>query len=384
MKILHLYSDWKWTGPAEPAIQMCQALEAQGHDVTFACRATPPEHADADESVEMKAAEAGINFTTQFGLNRYFGIKDTVHDLHALPRYLSSAGVDVLHTHLSHDHGVGLYAAGIASGRRAVAHSMHRRKVLPDKFWNRRLLSKPGPNRGLCVFTQGFKDAYAERFGIPDNQIAVCPMPLELPKFTPDRPFTNQREKYGIPDDCVVIGIVARFQKYRRMDVFMEAAAMVLKEEPNVRFVAIGRSSQIDDTVIKPMKDLGVEDKVVLPGYLIDDYIDMMQTLDVFTLMIPGFDGTARALREAMALGKPCVVSDVGMLPDIVQHDEAGFVCEFAKAEALAEAWLKLIRDDAMRKRMGAFATTYAHKTFRIDMVGPTLEAFYRQLLESS
>jgi glycosyltransferase involved in cell wall biosynthesis len=383
MKILHLYSDWKWTGPAEPAIQMCQALQAEGHEVTFACRAMPTEHQEP-ETVEMKAREAGLQVTTKFGLNRYFGIRDTVHDLHALPRFLENEKVEILHTHLSHDHAFGLYASKLTSRKLAVAHSMHRRRVLKDRFWNRRLLASPGKNRGICVFTAGFKEEYATRFDIPQDQIAICPMPLDLARFLPDRSFVNQRERYDIPADCVLIGIVARFQKYRRMDVFMEAASMVLKEEPNVRFVAIGRSSQVRETVVRPMEELGIRDKVVLTGYLIDNYIDMLQTLDAFTLMIPGFDGTARALREAMALGKPCVVSDVGMLPDIVAHEKAGFVCEFANAESLADAWLQLVRSAKLRQAMGNYASSYAHKTFRLESLGKSLQDFYSKLLASS
>jgi len=36
MKILQLFSDWKWTGPADPVTSLCKALEKRGHDVTFA------------------------------------------------------------------------------------------------------------------------------------------------------------------------------------------------------------------------------------------------------------------------------------------------------------------------------------------------------------
>jgi len=53
-------------------------------------------------------------------------------------------------------------------------------------------------------------------------------------------------------------------------------------------------------------KDLSA-DNFIFAGYLIDNYVDTLKSLDIFTLMMPGFDGTARAMREAMALGIPCV-----------------------------------------------------------------------------
>ena len=381
LKILHLYSDWKWTGPAEPAIQMCQALEEMGHEVTFACRATPSEHMNCEETVEMKAAEYGINFTTEFGLNRYWGFKDSINDLIKLPAYLRKNKIDVLHTHLSHDHAFGAYAVKMCFGHKVtLVKSMHNKNVLPDKFLNQRLIGKLKGRSGLAVFSEGFKKQYATRFNISPANIGICPMPLDLDKFHPAREFKSQREDYKIPTDAPLIGIVARFQKYRRMDVFMEAARKVADEFPSVKFMVIGRSGQMEETVIKPMKALGLENNVITPGYLIDNYVDMMQTIDIFTLMTPGFDGTARAMREAMALGKPCVVSNVGMLPEIVTHEKTGMVFEFTSADELAESWLALLRDPAKLKSQGDAAAKYAKETFRIDQVGPELEKFYLSL----
>ena len=381
MKILHLYSDWKWTGPAEPAIQVCASLEAAGHEVMFACRATPAAYADADESVEQKAAEYGINFTTDFGLNRYWGWRDSLYDLTHLPTYIRQQKVDVIHTHLSHDHAFGCYAKKMSFSRRPVlVKSMHNREVLPAKFWNNRLLKGLKGKNGLVVFSERFRQTYADRFSISPDHIGICPMPLDLDRFRPDRPFVNQREPFNIPADSPVIGIVARFQKYRRMDIFLEAARQVVDEFPTTRFVVIGRSGQMRETVIKPMQELGLEANVITPGYLTDHYVDMMMTLDVFTLMIPGFDGTARALREAMALGKPCVASDIGMLPDIVKHGDRGFIFTFPDADDLAKCWLELLRHPRKAKSMGEAGAAHAKEAFRMESVGPALESFYRSL----
>ncbi len=384
MKILYLYSDWKWTGPAEPVLQMCKGLQDLGHEVVFACRKTPREHLSQQETVEMKAAEYGLNFTTEFGLNRYFGLRDTLNDLIALPRAIARERFDVVHTHLSHDHGFGSYATRILPGSRrpVLVKSMHKREVLADRFWNRRLLGSLGRREGIVVFTESFKQQYHRRFRIAVDQIGICPMTVDLDRFNPDRPFADQRAAFNIPHDSVLIGIVARFQKYRRMDVFMQAAKKVISQQPNVRFLVIGRSGQMQETVVKPMKELGIENNIILPGYLIDTYVDTLATLDVFTLMTPGFDGTARAVREALALGKPCVVSNVGMLPEIVEDGKTGFVFEFTNPDALAAAWLRLINDSDVRARMGAAAAEQARQHFRMDAVGPALEQFYAAMLD--
>ncbi|MEA2013264.1 MAG: glycosyltransferase family 4 protein [Verrucomicrobiota bacterium] len=381
MKILHLYSDWKWTGPAEVVIQMCQSLENLGHEVIFACRATPPEHRNQPETIEIKAAEYGINFTTQFALNRYLGLKDTLHDLFALPKFIKKEEIDVVNTHLSHDHGLGIYLSKIISSKKvAFVKTIHKRKVLRNSFWNRVLLNTK-EKQGIILFSERFKEKYEEQFSIPTERIALSPMPLDLKRFKPDINYVNQRNHFNVPKSTPLIGIVARYQKYRRMDVFIDAAKKTVDEIPETRFLVIGRSSQMQDTVIKPMKKLGLTKNFILPGYLIDNYLDTLASLDIFTLMMPGFDGTARAMREAMALGVPCVVSDVGMLPDIVQHEKTGLVFPLDNSEQLAKCWIRLIKDREIIKNMGKNAAKYAEENFDINKVGSKLEQFYRKLL---
>ncbi len=376
MKILHLYSDWKWTGPAEPALQMCQGLQELGHDVMFACRT---DQFELDETVSGKAADMGVNTTTQLALDRYWTSFGAYHDIWALPRFLARERFDIVHMHLSHDHGVGGVCARLLRRNCPVlVRSLHRRTVLEPKLPSRILLRKL--TDGYLTFTEGFRREYIEQFGLDPERGGVQPMTVDIQRFTPTRTFKDMRSEFGIAPDAPVIGIVGRYQKYRRAEVFLEAAAKLLIEEPATRFLVIGRSSQMPQTVLEPMRKLGIEKQVILPGYRTTDYDDTIACLDIFSLLIPGYDGTARAVREAMALGKPCVVSDFGMLPDIVPHGEAGLVTPI-DPDSLADTWLQLIRNRDKRREMGARARKLAEERFDINLVGPFLADFYERLL---
>ena len=57
MKILHLFSNWKWTGPADPTLNLCKGLEKRGHDVTFAYRKPP---LPVEDSIEKRVLQAGV------------------------------------------------------------------------------------------------------------------------------------------------------------------------------------------------------------------------------------------------------------------------------------------------------------------------------------
>jgi glycosyltransferase involved in cell wall biosynthesis len=281
--------------------------------------------------------------------------------------------------HLSHDHSFGGGIIRLFSrGRPVLVRSLHKRTVLEQGLGTRILLRQLAD--GLTCFTEGFRQAYMKRFSLPAEKFAVLPMPVDLERFRPGQRLQDMRTVFDIPADAPLIGIVGRFQKYRKMDVFLPAARKVVDQIPNARFLIIGTSSQMQQTVVEPAKELGISENVVIAGYRMDDYLDTLDSLDVFSLLMPGFDGTARAVREAMALGKPCVVSDFGMLPDVVPHEKAGLVVPLA-ADQLAEAWLRLLRNSDERQCMGQFAHEHAQTHFRIDQVGPVLEELYQRLL---
>jgi len=377
MKILHLYSDWKWTGPAEPVLQMCRVLEDLGHDVLLAhCR----DAFEVDESISKQVVKYGITATERFALDRHIPPFRTLGDLWGLPRFMASEQFDIVHMHLCHDHSFGGVCAKLLGRRRpTLIRTLHRRDVLKDSLGYNLQLRRL--TDGFLTFTPGFRQTFIERFALPPECVGIQPMTVDLERFRPEREFRDMRSEFGIAPDAPVIGIVGRFQKYRKMDVFLEAAKQVISEAPETRFLVIGRSSQIQDTVVRPCQELGIEKEVILTGYRTEDYDDVIACLDVFSLLMPGFDGTARAVREAMALAKPCVVSDFGMLPEIVKHETCGLNAAM-RPDALAQAWLRMVRSPGERKAMGEAARKDAEARFGMDQVGTCLVDFYRHMLD--
>jgi hypothetical protein len=80
MRVLHLLSDWKWTGSSEPVVSLCEALTAQGVDVTIAYRKTPGP-SEGENTVEKEIKQRGIQHYEGFRLNRYFSLKDWLYDI---------------------------------------------------------------------------------------------------------------------------------------------------------------------------------------------------------------------------------------------------------------------------------------------------------------
>ncbi len=380
MKILHLFSDWKWTGPAEPVVTLCKGLEQRGHDVTLAYRKPPY---PIEESVERRVLEEGIKATDRFRLNHVLKrsqpsfIRDTLRDVLHLTQYLREEKFDILNVHHSHDHVLGGIAARGANPPVIVLRTDHKRDSIRPSLGNRLLMSKL--TDGIMTFSEKSRKEDMERFKLPPERVGKIVPALDLERYEPKKEFKDMRAFFGIEPTDVVIGMVARFQKYRKTDVLLEAIKEVVKEFPRVKLLLVGRSSQMEESVVQPVKRLGIEPWVILAGYRTADYLDTLACMDIFVFLMAGSDGTARALREAMALGKPTVVSDQGMLPELIENGVSGWVVKITPEE-LATTVLKLLRSPESREAMGKAAYSRAHRDFRLDRQAEAVETFYKEM----
>ena len=381
MKILHLFSNWKWTGPADPTLHLCKGLEKRGHDVTFAYRKPPIPVAD---SIENRVLQSGVKATDRFQLDHSLKLYHPsflpthLRDLLDLTRYLREEKFDILNVHHTHGHLLGGIAARRSGHPVIVIRTDHKRDPLKPSLGNRFLISQF--TDGMITFSERARKGDSEHFGLPLERIGKISPALDLDRYDPEGKFKDMKALFGIGPKEIVIGMVARYQKYRRTAVFLEAVKTIVKEFQNVRILLVGRSSQIEQSVIQPMKRLGVEKWVVLGGYQTNDYLDTLACMDMFVFLMAGSDGTARALREAMAMGKPVIVANRGMLPELVEDGISGLVVNDT-ADGLARAALRLLHHPELREALGKAAYQRAHQNFRLDRQVEAVERFYQEMM---
>lgn len=375
MNILHLYSDWRWTGPADPVLNICKALQERGHNVVFAYR--KPTH-DVSETIERFTRERKINSTDIFKLNRYFNISDNVQDIVALRRFIFEKNIDIVNTHLSHDHVIGSIACRLASNKAVLIRTDHNRDPFTLTVGNRFLLKHL--TDGIITFSGKTKERLTEEFGIAENNVIRIMPAVDSNVFNTNRQYRAMRKIFGIDDNDIVVGIVTRFQKYRKMDMFFDALSSVITKMPNVKALLLGTSSKMKETVYEPVKRLNLEKNVVIAGYLSDDYIDALACMDIFVFLIAGSDGTGRAMREVMAMGKPVIANNTGMLPEMIDEGKNGFIFDNSAA-TLSNMILELCNDKTLRLSIGKAARTKAELDFSIDRQAADIETFYEHQL---
>lgn len=372
MRILQLSSDWKWTGPAAPMLELARAQREAGHEVALACAPAPP---GSEPSLASRAAEAG--FPPALRLERARGVHPWGDraDARQLRALLDERDVEVVHTWHTRDHVLALRAAAPRrrAGRTRVVRSYKLAEPIPPWPWNRWLFG-PGTDGLVCVSAASARANARLRGGRP---VAGVFGAVDLGRFRPGRPDPALRASLGLDAGHRVVGIVARAQRHRRFALLLDAAARLFARDPAARLVVVGRGTHIEETAVRPARALGIADRVVFAGYRTDDYVDVLRSFDVFTFLVPGSDGGCRALLEAAACGLPAVTSGRGALPEIVAHGETGLVVE-EDPERLCEGWRGLLADAERRARMGRAARARAEAEFAPARLAERVDALYR------
>ncbi|HPU29202.1 MAG TPA: glycosyltransferase family 4 protein, partial [Syntrophorhabdaceae bacterium] len=279
----------------------------------------------------------------------------------------------IIHTNLSHDHTIAIVSLVFNKKRPLIIRTDHKRDGMPQNILMRWLIKKTD---GLVTYSKRIMEKDLNYFQIPVERTCVITPGIKIFKG----PVRDLRGVWGIKPEEKVIGVIGRLKPDRGYDVILRAFKIIRSRMEHVKLVIMGRSSQIEKSIIEPLNKLGIEQDVILAGYIIDDYFSAISTFDVFVMMRAGSDGTARALREVMSMGVPAVVSDAGMLPELVKDGIDGFVISTDEYE-LAEKITMILKNEELRNRLGAMAKQKAIIEWDYLKQAKTILDFYERLL---
>jgi glycosyltransferase involved in cell wall biosynthesis len=374
MKVLHLLSDWKWTGSSEPVVSLCEALMKEGVDVTIAYRKTPNPNFP-ENTVEKEVKQRGLSCFEGFRLNRYFSLKDWLYDIKFIKRYVEQEGIDIVHTNLDHDHFLTLLSLRFSKRRPLIVRTDHKRDGIPARPFMKWALSGTD---GLVAYSKKNIDHDIKTFQYPVEKTCVIPPGVKSYKGE----IEDARHVFHIDEDERIIGVVGRLKKDRGYDIILKAFKMVKGRMDKVKLLVLGRGGSRDNIVINGLiKELGIENDVILAGYRAGDYFSMISAFDIFVMMRAGTDGTARALREVMSMGIPPIVSDLGMLSEFVDDGVNGFVVK-PEEDVLAEKIIELLANKEKRQCFGITAEETAQTRWSYKKQASTLIHFYEKILD--
>lgn len=374
MKILHVTSDWKWTGPAEPMLHAVTGLRERGHACDLAC---PAEPSGTGPGLLERARERGVEPVEQLSVAqgyRPWRDRDQVLRLRAA---IEKGGYDVVHAHHTRD--LLLCRAALRGSRARRVVSWHRGEPIPSVLWNRWLWG-PGALDGLTVLSPRLRAAAHETLGWPSERVLELPGVVDAKRFAPREANDAVARELGLAREHCVVGIVARLQPHRRFELLLDAVDRARHELPQLRLLVVGRGTRAREVLDEPVAARGLGDVVIRAGYRRDDYLDVLARMRALVFLVPGSDGSCRAVLEAMAMQIPIIATRRGILPDLIENGVTGRLVD-ETPEALAEAFRELQQDPATWSERGKAARGRILSLHRVEQHAERLDRFYARLL---
>jgi phosphatidylinositol alpha-mannosyltransferase len=177
----------------------------------------------------------------------------------------------------------------------------------------------------------------------------VIPNGIDTRHFNPDVPPIN-----GYDDGKFNILFVGRMEKRKGFDYLLKAYKHVKKEIPNCRLIAVGPGTRLRNKYEKRVKRGGLED-VIFTGYATYNELPRYyKTADIVCFPATGGESFGIVLLEAMAVGKPLIVSSIDGYGGVMTDGEEGLAVPPRNTEKLAEALIRMTTDESLRQQMGA------------------------------
>lgn len=161
--------------------------------------------------------------------------------------------------------------------------------------------------------------------------------------------------RFQLDPESVLIFALGQFIERKGCRILLEAARELLTEYPQLHFVWIG-TDPLDKTQRRQIQDSGVAARFryISGEELGGGRLNLLTTLRLADLFVlPSLqEGLPLALIEAMALGKPCIASNINAIPEALINDQTGLLVPAADSGALAEGIAEMLRDETQRQRL--------------------------------
>jgi glycosyltransferase involved in cell wall biosynthesis len=195
--------------------------------------------------------------------------------------------------------------------------------------------------------------------------------------------FPSAKKELGLPEDQVIVGMIARINPWKGQLFFLEIAEKIAANNPKTHFVFVGDPfpgyEPILEELLKKVKDKNLENQVTYLGFR-EDIPRVMNALDIFVLPSILPDPFPTVILEAMASSKPVVATYPGGSAEMVVDGKTGFLIPMGNVDLGALVLEKLIKNPEIRMEFGKAGRARVLSEFSLKAFEEKIKHFYGKI----
>jgi glycosyltransferase involved in cell wall biosynthesis len=354
-----LHTEWSdgWGGQEIRIINEMKTLRDKNIVVYLACR----DHA----LIKQKAVENNIKvFVLPFN-----GNADLI-SLFKLIRIIKKNSINIVNTHSGKDTWIGGLSA----------------KLTGIKFIRTRHLSNPIKASRLnfineladYIFTTGeiVKSNMINTNRIKPEQIQSVPTGIDASLFDPARFNQSDCKKlFSINNNDIAVGIVAVLRQFKRHDLFLKMAKVIIQRFPDKNFIfLIAGDGPQKKNIISWIDELGLTKNVRLLGH-VNQVAELFSALDLVVLSSDSKEGVPQSVMQALMMNKAVVSTNSGSTNDLFNNNNFQLV-ETSSVEALASGVVHFLENEKE-----VHSREYVKSNFSLEVMSRKIVSVYEELL---
>ena len=290
-------------------------------------------------------------------------------------RLLKTQKFDVIHTHGGTAGFWGRLVAACLNHKPKIIHTYHglhylntaqtkslKQKIKTAIFQQIDQLLLQITDQIICVCRSDYEKAIAAKVANP-SKTAIVYNGIEISKFSQPINQETSRKIFATASTDFIFGNVGRLHEQKGHKHLLQAFAKV---SDRARLLIIG-DGELKDELIKLADDLKISDRVLFFGARSDVH-EFLSAIDVF-VMPSLWEGQPIALLEALAMGKPCIVTDVDGIPEIITNNVNGYLVKPKDIAGLTQAMNQAIDNpEILQKLAKAGVSTITEKFLAQNM----------------
>ncbi|MBT2726263.1 N-acetyl-alpha-D-glucosaminyl L-malate synthase BshA [Bacillus sp. ISL-75] len=210
----------------------------------------------------------------------------------------------------------------------------------------------------------------------PDKQIET------VYNFIDDRIYKKSdaralKSEFEIKEDEKVIIHVSNFRPVKRVQDVVKSFAKIASVMP-AKLLLVGDGPEMT-IICKLVREFGLEDQVIFLGK--QESLEELYSISDLMLLLSEKESFGLVALEAMACGVPCVGTNVGGVPEVINHGMNGFICEVGDIDDISNKSLAILVDQALHQQFSKQSVETAKTKFKADQIVEQYEQIYFNLL---